>query len=173
MLHLIAFGEGRIGLLISATPKLVSKAPFLSFTGNEIWFHLSHNLCFWGEGACGQSWVLKMAYMEKYVEKYCSEVINFKKTKQQENCILMNHSTSSILIMETQCLLESAFIIENFDGTLYYPLCKKDKKKKKFLILLLLQMLPALMGRWERKQDHSRKMLNGQCGSWALCLLHQ
>ena len=69
--------------------------------------------------------------MEKYVEKYCSEVINFKKTKQQENCILMNHSTSSILIMETQCLLESAFIIENFDGTLYYPLCKKDQKKKK------------------------------------------
>lgn len=69
--------------------------------------------------------------MEKYVEKYCSEVINFKKTKQQENCILMNHSTSSILIMETQCLLESAFIIENFDGTLYYMLCKKDKKKKK------------------------------------------
>ena len=131
MLHLIAFGEGRIGLLISATPKLVSKAPFLSFTGNEIWFHLSHNLCFWGEGACGQSWVLKMAYMEKYVEKYCSEVINFKKTKQQENCILMHHSTSSILIMETQCLLESAFIIENFDGTLYYPLCKKDQKKKK------------------------------------------
>lgn len=114
-----------------------------------------------------------MADVEKYVEKYCSEVINFKKTKQQEYCILMNHLTSSLLIMETQCLLESAFIIENFDGTFYYQLCKKGKKKKKFLILLILQMLPALMGRWDRKQDHSRKMLNGQCGSWALCLLYQ
>lgn len=50
---------------------------------------------------------------------------------------------------------------------------RKAKKKKKILILLLLQMLPALMGRGERKQDHSRKMGNSQCRNWALCLLHQ
>ena len=68
--------------------------------------------------------------------------------------------------METQCLLESAFMIENFDGTFYYQLCKKGKKKKKIPDLADSSDAPSTNG--EVGQKTGSQQGNAYRPVWAL-----
>lgn len=175
MFHLIALGEGRIGLLLSATPKLCLWSSFsLLHRKRNLVSSLTQSVFLGGRGMQPE-----LGFKNGLCGKVCWKILLWGYQLQENETTRKSHFNESFNFFSINngnamplriCMYNREFQWHS------YIICfvrKAKKKKKKILILLLLQTLPALMGRGERKQDHSRKMLNGQCRNWALCLLHQ
>lgn len=122
----------------------------------------SHRIWLWGRGHEGWAGFVKMLMLKNTTlrlsilgkEKKKNEIVLKLYFSESFNFFNINNRNSVPLRI---CPYNSVPM------ALYYSLCKEGKKNQ-FLILLILQMLLALMGVENRKQDHSRKMLNRQCG---------